>query len=322
MRRHKYMLYTALLITIIMMSVQYKYDNAPIEQLPGLGMVVRQQHLVDRVYIILVDGLRYDAVKEHMPYTWSLVTEKKACIIKSQLKGPSNSRPGYARIFTGAATKINGISSNSQKSRCKIADIFYISSRCGLSTSASAFYWIGQLFNSKLKKDIVYYSPADSIQYAYFYGNENCPDSKVFKTAQEMIIRYKPDLCLIHPMGPDIAGHRYGCLSAPYADSVKKIDSMIEGVVNLMDFKNSMLVITSDHGHRDSGGHGGSSPSEIETPLVLYGSIIKGGIYSNSVSQEDIAPTICNLMGIPISPFMTGTVIDFPFIMDKRLLIG
>lgn len=58
----------------------------------------------------------------------------------------------------------------------------------------------------------------------------------------------------------------------------------------------TILLVTGDHGMKDSGGHGGASYSEKHVPLVLLGY----NCISTSIDQIDIAPTIATLLGIEI----------------------
>lgn len=272
---------------------------------------------VENIYVVLVDGLRYDAVLKSMPHTAGFIKDKRACLVKCLVDGPSNSRPGYARIFTGTGNKTNGIWFNWQPSKCRVMSIFQVAAHSGKSTGASAFYWIGQLFNDSWSCNKLFYDSNNSIQYAYFYSRSNEDDEKIFSMGTQIIKKYNPTLCLIHPMGVDKAGHKYGGSSKRYSDSVSKIDTLIYGLIQNIDLCKSVLIITSDHGHRDSGGHGGKSATETEVPIIFMGSIVNGGICSEIAVQKDIAPTILNLLSLPPTPYMKGKIIESPF---KKLL--
>lgn len=283
---------------------------------------VHHNRLVKNVYIILVDGLRYDSVLKNMQYVSYLIDSGRACLIKANFTGPSNSRPGYARIFTGSPTNINGIWHNDQESTCQVPSLFEICRKYGISTGASAYFWMGQLFNKRIQKDTISVNINDNIQYNYFYSSENEKDTVIFEMGMKIITRYKPCFFVIHPMEVDMAGHRFGALSQKYAQCIKNTDELIEEVMSEFDLKNSFVIILSDHGHRDNGGHGGNSQYEIEVPVIFAGNIVKGGVYNEIISLEDIGPTVCMLLGMPFSPYMTGSVIDFPLNIKNRYLMG
>lgn len=268
---------------------------------------------VEHVYIVLIDGLRYDAVLKNMPYMTGYIESQKACMMKCMVDGPSNSRPGYARIFTGTRNKINGVWFNWQSSRCRVPSIFETAVHSGLSTGVSGFYWLGQLFNKSYVTNSLHCDTSDNIQYTYFYLRDTEEDEKVFRMGNQIIMRYNPSLFLIHPMGVDKAGHKYGGSSVYYGNSVQKIDTLINKLIKNIDLNKSVLIVTSDHGHKDHGGHGGKSIKEVEVPVIFMGNIVNGGICGEVVSQEDIAPTILNLLRVPPAPYMEGKIIELPF---------
>lgn len=58
---------------------------------------------------------------------------------------------------------------------------------------------------------------------------------------------------------------------------------------------------------RDSGGHGGSSFSEVNVPLIIIGS--ECSEISKSYPQTDIATTLSVLLGLPIPAESIGSII-------------
>lgn len=286
-------------------SIQYKKLSANIP--------ANLSRSVKSVYIILVDGLRYESMQKDMEYTKGLINQGKACILKARFEGPSNSRPGYARIFTGSPTAINGIWSNYQEERCKMSSVFETVKQSGLSTGACAFYWVGQLFNKRVMHDRLYYDKNENIQYSYFYSNEEELDNHIFNNGFFIIDKYKPNLFLMHFMEADIAGHRFGGSSLEYSKCIKNTDILIEKFFSKIDTNNSLIMIISDHGHTDRGGHGGRSGKETEVPVILVGNMVKGGFCNELSDHVNIAPTICMLLDVPVAPHMTGRPIDFIF---------
>ena len=58
------------------------------------------------------------------------------------------------------------------------------------------------------------------------------------------------------------------------------------------------VLVTSDHGMSDSGGHGSADPNCRRTPFVLWGAgVKKSGPYE--IEQIDLAPTLSALLGVP-----------------------
>ncbi|SKA79569.1 Sulfatase [Caloramator quimbayensis] len=246
----------------------------------------------NKVCLIIVDGLRYDYVP-YMEYISWHIQNDSAVLYKSISGVPSYSRPGYERILTGSETEINGIHSNNNRILSLIPNIFSLCKNKGLKTSCSAFYWFEELYPFLI-----------DYKYLYFYN-----DSLVFKKAEEFVKKYKPEFIVIHPMEVDNAGHRYGAKSSGYINSVKNVDKNIEKTWDTIKNDGYTLLITSDHGHRDESGHGDGCSECINTPFIIISNNIKNlnlKDNKNIISQIDIAPTICDFLGISKTIYMTG----------------
>ena len=82
-------------------------------------------------------------------------------------------------------------------------------------------------------------------------------------------------------------------------------DVRIARIVEAMDLQSSVLILNSDHGHTDTGGHGGWEEEVVVAPLVIVGEGIKPGSYGE-VEQADIAPTVAALLGISMPTHNQG----------------
>lgn len=86
--------------------------------------------------------------------------------------------------------------------------------------------------------------------------------------------------------------------------------------LNVFFFKNkyfaepTLLLVTGDHGMRDTGGHGGSSYAETNVPLIVIGKKYAGADMLESYQQIDIAATVSVLYGLPIPASSIGVLIS------------
>ncbi|MDO6355624.1 alkaline phosphatase family protein [Caloramator sp. CAR-1] len=265
-----------------------------------------------KICIVLVDGLRLDSIK-YMPFLLNMIDYKNGILYNSKAFPPTLSRPGYERIFTGSPTNINGITRNFHPVPSLIPDIFLLAKRSGYKTALSGYYWFIELFPY-------------SFNYRYTYFNN---DSRVFSNAINIIDKYNPDILLVHPMEVDKAGHRHGALSPEYEKSCENVDNNIEFLWKHIKDKNYTLIVTSDHGHKDEGGHGDGNVRCIEIPLIIIDNDIEklNLVPKDWVSQLDVAPTICDLLNIPKNSFMTGTSLiqgndnlSVNLVMDNRII--
>ena len=109
----------------------------------------------------------------------------------------------------------------------------------------------------------------------------------------------KPVLCFIHIDALDHVGHAYGQGSAEYYAELPLVDErvrrIVEGVKEAGIYDDSILILTSDHGHEGTG-HGGHALNEIETPLVVWGKgIKKNHEITETVIQYDLAATVAEV---------------------------
>ena len=84
----------------------------------------------------------------------------------------------------------------------------------------------------------------------------------------------------------------------------------LEAIGHALDLTRDTIVITSDHGHIDAGGHGGDETVVITEPFVLAGAGVKGGlthgstddigstVVENKVHVHDFHATILHLLGM------------------------
>ena len=98
-------------------------------------------------------------------------------------------------------------------------------------------------------------------------------DKEVFSNAIEALEKLEPDLGFIYFCEADEAGHKHGTLTGPYFDAIERIDRYVEAIYQALIKCNEkwLLVIVTDHGHRDEGGHGGDSPQERASFILAHG---------------------------------------------------
>ena len=131
-------------------------------------------------------------------------------------------------------------------------------------------------------------------------------------------IRYirnaKPTLCFIHIDALDHAGHQFGEGSSEYYATLTHIDYQIglivDGIREAGIYDNSVIIITSDHGHKGKN-HGGHALSEIDTPFIIWGKGVKVNHRIHSLMiQYDVAATIARIFNLPTPPSWRGIAVD------------
>jgi 2,3-bisphosphoglycerate-independent phosphoglycerate mutase len=107
----------------------------------------------------------------------------------------------------------------------------------------------------------------------------------------------------------DMVGHT-GKLPAAI-EACEVVDTCLEEVLSAVSEKNGMALVTADHGNaeeminRINGGPHTAHTSANPVPVVLVDGG-RPGIRLRDGILADVAPTILNLMGIPIPEGMSG----------------
>ena len=254
----------------------------------------------ENVVVILVDGLRPDALKRaKVPNVESLI-KRGASTMKAQTVTPSLTLPAFTSLLTGLTVKQHGMDWDEfepERGFLKAPTIFEIASFNGSK-------W-GALFLNKLK--LLHLAKPDrrlTLQMCSAV-EQGCNAKKI---AADVITAYKnategtPSLFVIHIADADVAGHAKGWMSTPYLQAVEACDRAIgvilKGFQDLGLYEQTTFIVTADHGGHDTT-HGTSSTEDMTIPWVIAGPGIKPGYeITRSVSLLDTPATIMQALGL------------------------
>ena len=122
----------------------------------------------------------------------------------------------------------------------------------------------------------------------------------------EAIKNDKYDCIILNYANPDMVGHT-GNLEAA-VKAVETIDECVEKVVNTVEEKNGIIIMTADHGNAEQmidykTGEPHTAHTTNPVPLVLIG---VEGVKLKEGKLADLAPTMLELMELPKPSEMTG----------------
>jgi len=258
---------------------------APLQPGPPVGAA-----LTRRVVFVLIDALREDTSLNPtgMPYLNELRGQAAWATMHSRV--PSYSEPGYTVLLTGAWPDI----SDGPAMNLDYVDIptwtqdnlFSAAHRAGLKTAVSGYNWFEKLIPQ-----------SDVTDSFYTEGEDAAADVDVMAAAQP-ILAGSDQFVLIHLDQVDYAGHYQGGPRDPrWDEAARRTDGMLRQVTAQMDLKQDTLIVLSDHGQIDRGGHGGQDPIALIEPFVMLGARVKPGHYSD-IQMVDVAPTIAVMLGL------------------------
>ncbi len=255
--------------------------------------------LTRRVVIVLIDALRYDTALEPevMPFLNDLRTQAATAAMHSQ--PPSFSAPAWNTILTGAWPEINDSQPFNPPDYDHVRpftqdDIFAAAERAGLRAAVSGYAWFeGMLRNSGVDAGF------------YTRGEDAAADRLVVDAALPWLTE-DYQLILIHIDQVDYAGHHEGGPRDPRWDAAaRRADALLGEIVSHLDLEQDTVIVLSDHGQIERGGHGGPDPVTLVEPFMLAGAGVVPGDYGN-VNMVDVAPTVAALLGTSIPASSQG----------------
>ncbi|WNI21378.1 alkaline phosphatase family protein [Streptomyces sp. ITFR-16] len=135
-------------------------------------------------------------------------------------------------------------------------------------------------------------------------GNDEGTTAK----AADYLAHGNPDSTFVHLDEVDEAGHSSGSASAAYAAALHTADTQVGRLLDAVAARPTyasedwLVVVTADHGHTPTGGHGGNTPLERGTFVIARGSGIAPGSVRDDVKITDIAPTVLRHEGVATDP--------------------
>jgi 2,3-bisphosphoglycerate-independent phosphoglycerate mutase len=137
------------------------------------------------------------------------------------------------------------------------------------------------------------------------------PDMNALEVADTLVRvlgERRHDYVICNFANPDMVGHT-GVLDAAIK-AVETVDACVGQVIDALDLDNDVAIVTADHGNAelmvdpDTGGpHTAHTTNPV--PCILVDSRYSGPLITDG-SLRDIAPTICNYLGIPLPAEMSG----------------
>lgn len=273
-----------LIISIILVGIYVKiriledYNSLYSENCNNIKSM-KTTNLKLKLNYIIIDGLRYDKVEKLS------LNEEYFEMFEVETGTPTITIPRISSMFTGRKNKLLDSLNVANHTKVNEQSLFDLI-ECQLYGDTS----LRDLFDIKL---VIGNSPYD-------------PDEK----KEEDILKYllnenknlknKNQNRVIHLNVLDKIGHEFGIYSNRYNRKLEEYGLFLQKFCKLN--KNSLVIITSDHGCLDNGNHGGVSKEERRSFLALFKKTklyeIKKRKKQTKIKQQEILPTICKIMNI------------------------
>lgn len=265
-------------------------DSPPAPGEPLGDILSSETRLPRRVVFVLIDSLRYDTALDAQVMPFLNTLRPQGAWAKMHSRPPSYSEPGYTVLFTGAWPDL----SDGPTLNLEYPDIptwtqdnlFSAAKRAGLRTAVSGFYWFEKLI------------PQQDVDFSFYTSGEDAAaDRAVVDAALPWLREVSAEFMLIHLDQVDYAGHHEGGPRDPrWNAAAQRADDLLREIAATLDFSQDALLVVSDHGQIDRGGHGGNEAVVLTEPFLLVGAGVVPGVYPD-VNMIDVAPTVALMLG-------------------------
>ena len=129
-------------------------------------------------------------------------------------------------------------------------------------------------------------------------------DPLIQQAAEHQLRAEDPDLAFVYLGETDQVAHEFGT-GVEYEGAIARQDDRLARLVDAVRSRPGfadedwLVMVTTDHGHLDEGGHGGGSWQERQS-FVVAGVLDREAQWAQQAENIDIAPTILSHLQIPL----------------------
>lgn len=259
--------------------------------------------------MIGVDGVRFDALGEQAtPSIRELGRTGFLTPVPIDEVTPTISGPCWATIATGVTVAEHAIVTNDLTGHrlAEFPDFLSVATRAGRSTFLAVSGWPplatmrdgGPLFAEVIRREFFALPPDGYHDPAAWDDN----DGNVAALADRVLSGDPaPDVSFVYLGAVDITGHELGA-GPEYRTAVMTMDQrvgrLVAAVRGRADGADWTIIVVTDHGHLDVGGHGGREPEVVTAWAAAAGPAIRPGARPLITRHTDVAPLVSAAAGL------------------------
>jgi predicted AlkP superfamily pyrophosphatase or phosphodiesterase len=262
-----------------------------------------------KVLVIGIDGVRADILAEVATPNIDALIADGAFNDQIETKAQTWSGPAWSSMLTGAWPDKHLVTSNDFNgndyatypdflTRLELIDseinTLAVLDWPPLGTTESG----GPLISDAVDRKATFDGETTGYEEADFHSVE---------TAAAYIAEEDPDAAFVYIGNPDVAAHDHG-VSPEYRASIEMADAQVGRLLEAVssrptyDEEDWLILVSTDHGHKDEGGHGGESAVEKRIFYLASGPAAIRGSRDIDANLVDVAVTAMAHLGVHIDP--------------------
>lgn len=268
------------------------------------------QERTPKVLVIGIDGVRPDVLAEVPTPALDGLAARGTFSDRARTTYPSVSGPGWSSFLTGVWPDKHGVTDNEFVGRRYDAFPDFLTrieqERPELNTFAVSD-WLPLV---RLDGGMPTVSDAVDVKHVldgYELGWSEA-DSASVALAVAHLAEADPDALFVYLGNPDETSHHHASIGAEYRAAIAEADGHVARLMEAVharpsfDREDWLVVVSTDHGRRADGGHGGDTPEERTTFLLVSGPGALRGAPERAPAVVDVAVTALAHFGIALDP--------------------
>lgn len=263
-----------------------------------------------KVLLIGLDGVRPDVMAQAATPHLDSLAARGAYTDRARTGDPTVSGPSWSSMLTGVWPEKHGVLGN-EFSANRYGEYPDFLTRLERTDSAFGTYAVvdwpplgttadgGPLLTAEIDRlDVV---DGDTLGY-------RVADSLSVLAALTALGREDLDAAFVYLGDIDVVGHEFGSLSGEYRAAIEWADARVGELLAALRRRPSytredwLVLVATDHGRTDAGGHGGTSDAERTIFFLASGPSVEPGAPAGDVGIVDVAVTALTHLGVAIHP--------------------
>ncbi|WP_420441337.1 alkaline phosphatase family protein [Candidatus Palauibacter sp.] len=265
-----------------------------------------------KVLLIGIDGVRPDVLADVPTPVMDSLAASGWYTADTRTTTPSVSGPAWSSILTGVWPEKHGVLDNGFEGRRYAQYPGFLTRVEGDRPTLGTFAALDWMPLASLEGGGPVLSGAIDTLFAvdgYDLGWAEA-DSVVAARAAEHLAAADPDAAFVYLGNPDETSHRHGSIGDEYRDAIVLSDRHVGWLMEALRARTSyaeedwLVLISTDHGRREDGGHGGDSPEEMTIFILASGVATQSwpAAGSGPTYIVDVPVTALDHLGMEIDP--------------------